>query len=677
MYKLKGRPVLWSVWFALFVFFGCSSKVAYRLPNNISPVVKKKSSEPRRKDYTVQSELVPERVDEYVHEDKNYCAVSPEAMLEKAEITTVDLDYEQYSEVKKGTENIHRNVLESLMRESSSLALKDDFISSDISVLGSEDENAYKIRDELSVIKKTKYDMPITINRYVINVIHFYLKRYKGRFEKYLWRSRAYMKMVRSVLAEEGLPMDLAYLPIIESGYSPKAYSWAHASGLWQFIQSTGKMYGLKTNWWLDERRNAKKSTRAAAKYLKKLYAQFGDWKLVLASYNAGENRVARSIKRAGTRDFWKLRLPRQTRNYVPAFMAATILARNYEFYGFKVPEDDPEWELAKKYETVLIKKRAISLRRIAKYIDVDYKDLKNLNLELRRGLIPYLKKGYLLTVPNGKKELLLASLKTHKTKLRKQVGYFDYTVERGDTLYSIARSYNIPLHEVLGSNDLGNGNYIRPGFRIKLPIYEGVPKKAKTKKRRIAKLKPYSPRSGEKKTYYKIKRGDTLSGIADRYGVGLSSVKKWNSIRDPRHIRKGQKIVLYLGKKHANKRKTEASSASDGKKVYYRIRKGDTLSGIASKYGVGLSSIKKWNHIRNPKHIRKGQRLVIYPAKKHRRVAYVKSKSRGTYTVKSGDTLWDIAADHHLRLAKLLKLNGLRQSSNIFPGDMLKVVPN
>jgi len=620
MFKEKGKAVLFiSACLGLLFSFGCSTQTAYN-HQKPTPLVDMRAGsvyggaasmsrvEESETPVVAYSPILPAHVEDYaLYEDGGSCSISPEAMVEKAEIINVDLNNEQYVAIKNGNESIHQSVLENLMRESSSLALKDDFSVSGLSVFETNaEEKALRNRDELSVINSTKYDIPITINRYVINVIHFYLKRHKKRFELYLARSRKYTKMVHRILKEEGLPLDLAYLPLIESGYSPKAYSWAHASGLWQFIAPTGRTYGLKINWWLDERRDAEKSTRAAAKFLKKLYAQFGDWKLVLASYNAGENRVARSIRKAKTKDFWKLRLPRQTRNYVPAFMAATVLAKNYKFYGFKLPEEVDEQE---EYEEVLIKKRAISLRTIARYINVDYKKLSSANLEVRRGLIPYLKKGYMVKVPKAKKDILTAALLNNKPRLKKHVGYFDYKVARGDNLYDISRRYGISLREILAVNDLGSGNYIRPGLNIKLPLYEGNPKARRKKVRK--------------------------------------------------------RIVA------SRKKRT-----SSGETIYYRVKRGDTLSGIAVSHGVRLSSLKKWNRIRHPKRIRKGQKLVLYLSGKHKRRHRhsIKKSRKGVYTVRKGDTLWDIAESHKIKLARLLKQNGLRNNAHIFPGDRLKV---
>jgi len=620
MFKEKGTAVLFSACLGLLFSFGCSTQTAYNYRNNHTPLTSNRTGEAyggvasisgieeSETPIVAYSPILPEHVESYaLYEDGGSCSISPEAMVEKAEILNVDLNNEQYMAIKNGNESIHQSVLENLMQESSSLALKDDFSVSGLSVFETNgEEKALRDRDELSVINATKYDIPITINRYVINVIHFYLKRHKKRFELYLSRSRKYTKMVHRILKEEGLPLDLAYLPLIESGYSPKAYSWAHASGLWQFIAPTGRTYGLKINWWLDERRDAEKSTRAAAKFLKKLYAQFGDWKLVLASYNAGENRVARSIRKAKSKDFWKLRLPRQTRNYVPAFMAATVLAKNYKFYGFKLPDEVDEQE---EVEDILIKKRAISLKTIAKYINVDYKRLSNMNLEVRRGLIPYLKKGYMVKIPKAKKEILTAALANHKPRLKKHVGYFDYKIARGDTLYDISRKYGISLREILAVNDLGSGNYIRPGLNIKLPLYEGNPKS---------------------------------------------------------RVRKTRKRIVASRKKRIG----------SGRTTYYRVRRGDTLSGIAQSHGVRLSSLKKWNRIRNPKRIRKGQRLVLYLSNKHKRKhsRVKKPIKKGVYTVRKGDTLWDIAENYNIKLAKLLKRNGLRNNAHIFPGDRLKV---
>jgi membrane-bound lytic murein transglycosylase D len=305
------------------------------------------------------------------------------------------------------------------------------------------------------------YDFPIVQNHFVYRQIALFQTVYRDQFQKGLARSGRYIPMMQEMLIEFNLPTDLVYLPLIESNFSVQAVSSAKATGPWQFIKGTGRRYGLRIDQWIDERRDPVKSTRAAAAYLKDLYDTFGSWLLSLASYNAGEGRIGRAIKRTNMADYWALKasdnIPRETRNYVPKFMAATIIAKSPEIYGFSV-----DYETPLLYDEVRIE-RQTSLHAIADAIGVSYEEIKFYNPELRLWTTPPNYSGYRLKLPQGKKKVFLANISKIK-------GPFSHRIKWGETLSSISRKYNVPVTQLLEINRLRKNSVIRAGHSILIP---------------------------------------------------------------------------------------------------------------------------------------------------------------------------------------------------------------
>ena len=374
--------------------------------------------------------------------------------------------------------------------------------------------------------------IPITYNQKVASIITFFQKEGRNSFQKWLNRMSQYKPIILPILEEEGVPPELFYLAMIESGLNPKAYSYAHASGVWQFITSTGKMYGLKKTWWIDERRDFEKSTRAAAHLLKDLYREFDDWYLAFAAYNCGSTRVKKTIKRQGTNDYWKLtRLPPQTRNYVPNIMAAIFIANNPEKYGFAlIKEPKMEWNI------VNINK-AVSLDILSECAKLDIGLLQSYNPELKQGTIPPLDDGqtYSFRMPvNASPEFdsLFAEVKIEKIQ---EVIFLDHKVKRGESLWLIARKYDVRIKDIIAINKLAQAKYIRPGQILQIPAdgYDIYRKIALTKS------------AGTKQVYHTVRSGDTLSEIAMVYRTSVNKIKKWNGLRSDR-IYPGQKLKIW-----------------------------------------------------------------------------------------------------------------------------------
>ena len=366
--------------------------------------------------------------------------------------------------------------------------------------------------------------VPITYNTKVENIIKFFQNDGRSSMKKWLNRKDRYKKIILPILEKENVPPELFYLAMIESGLNPRAYSYAHAAGVWQFISSTAKIYGMNKDFWIDERRDFEKSTIAASKYLSKLYKKYDDWYLAFAAYNCGSKRVDKAIRIHNSRNYWELSsLPRQTRNYVPNIMAALFISKNPDKYGFSVkPISDLEW-------SVISLTKSYKLSDIAKCAGIDLQIIKDYNPEIRQDRIPPLEKNktYNLRLPNSANsnfEKLLSAVIVEK--IEKTV-FVDHKVKYGESLWIIARKYGVSLKAITEVNKIRNPRLIKPGQVLRIPN-----KALKT--------------SNNKKIVYVVKRGDTLSEIAQKNKTSISKIKKWNGIRNSNKIRVGQRLYIY-----------------------------------------------------------------------------------------------------------------------------------
>jgi membrane-bound lytic murein transglycosylase D len=315
-----------------------------------------------------------------------------------------------------------------------------------------------------------QYTIPITINSKVVSFIKAFRTVRKKNIQKALNRSAEYIDEFKRIFKGQGLPEDLSYLPLIESGYRVHALSRARARGVWQFMASTARAFGLRVDWVVDERRDPYKSATAAAKYLKKLYEEFGDWYLALAAYNGGTGRLNRAIKRLKTKDFFKIArrrwyIRRETRNYVPAFLAALIIAKDPENYGFSI-EKDKEEKIFAHTRTIQIPS-PVDMKQVAALANISYNELQKINPELIREFTPFDKDHYSIRVPNTVDPSTLAQLKRLPPAKKYFIGW--YKVKRGDSLYSIARKFNTSVKKIKKTNKL-RSNLIHPGKRLLIP---------------------------------------------------------------------------------------------------------------------------------------------------------------------------------------------------------------
>ncbi len=453
------------------------------------------------------------------------------------------------------------------------------------------------------------FSVPFTRNAKVERWLDYFQGRGRTSFDRWLARSGQYKGMIEKILGDEGIPTDLLFLAMIESGMNPNAYSRSHAVGTWQFISGTGRLYGLKSDWWYDDRRDTEKATLAAARHLKDLYESLGDWYLVLAAYNCGEARVRREIRRSGTRDFWLLsRLPRQTRDYVPKFLAALEIGRNPEQYGFFFVHDP-----AIEYETIEIH-GATSLEAIAHCSGAILEDIEAMNPAIRRSVTPPTRPSYFVHVPPGTGSRVQKCLLTLPRE--KRVTWEQYRVRNGDTISEIAGRFGTSSRAITDMNKIRNSHRIRAGQKLLIPRRTNMavaPPPAGESRKARAGTPPPPENSGDRTRYrYLVRSGDTLSEIAVRFDIGLSELRNWNGISRSSRIRAGENLSLFLT---AGKAANFGLELSRKGPIIHVVRRGESLDRIGRRYGVPAEEVARWNGLGLRTTIFPGNRLKIYTA--------------------------------------------------------------
>ena len=475
------------------------------------------------------------------------------------------------------------------------------------------------------------FDIPIVFNDAVEYFIRFFTVEKRKVFANWLRRSKRYVPMITEILREHGLPEDLVYLAMIESGFNTRAYSPMNACGPWQFIYATGERYGLRVNHWVDERRDPEKSTVAAARYLRDLFRQFGHWYLAAAGYNAGEGRVERAITKHDTTDFWELRkyntLPRETRDYIPQLIAAAIIAKDPERYGFT----NIDYELPIRF----VKQRVpggVTLASVARASGTDVATVRSLNPELLTGITPPDQKQYVIKLPE---ETSLEDFQSNVVKQeqmeRKIKGFATHTAGKKDSVSSIMKRYRVRYEDLMLVNYCETGLKVKPGTVVYIPKFADTGGKKPEVKTAVASLKenrevpaetkknvrPEAPREARAqvkqtpvkenkaaKTYHIVKKGETLTGISEQYGVDVATLKQINKLKkDQVHPNMRLELVSHP---HG---KTKAS------KKYHTVKKGENLSDISEKYGVDVATLKRVNKLKSDR-IQAGMKLRLPDAK-------------------------------------------------------------
>ncbi|MBU1450728.1 MAG: LysM peptidoglycan-binding domain-containing protein [Proteobacteria bacterium] len=456
------------------------------------------------------------------------------------------------------------------------------------------------------------YDIPIVINSRVEYFIEYFQTRVPKRFRIWLSRSGRYLPMMRTILKEHGLPEDLVYLALIESGFSCQAYSRAHAVGPWQFIRGTGKRYGLAINYWVDERRDPVKATHAAARYLKDLHEEFGSWYLAAAAYNAGEGKIRRALKRYKADNFWSISegrryyLKSETRQYVPKMIAAALIAKEPEKYGFAgiVYEEPLAYDLVKVHP-------GTSLGVAAKLAGISSRELNDFNPELRRWAVPPTGGMYELRIPPGKMasfEAAYAQLPV--TKRKAQVGAITVRVNQGDTLGRIARMHGVSLNDLMAVNPNLDSRHLRIGQAVVVPPGRGSQPVKIAARPAIHSRRPLaaSPR-GTHKIQHTVKSGDTLWHIARSYNINWRDILRWNGKHGSR-LQPGQRLVLYVPSAKAEGM-VDTQQPASSRNVVYVVKRGDNLWTIGRRYGVTPDQLRRWNGL-SSNAITPGDKLTV-----------------------------------------------------------------
>jgi len=453
----------------------------------------------------------------------------------------------------------------------------------------------------LETAAPVQFDIPIERNQQVEYWLDYYGNRHARSFRPGLIRSGKYLPMFRQIFAEAGLPQDLVYMAHVESAYKVTAYSRARAKGVFQFIAATGKRYGLRIDYWVDERSDPEKAARAATRYLTDLYEEFGDWYLAMAAYNAGEGKIRRALRNSGKKDFWGIaktrHIRRETKNYVPAIIAATLISKQPEKYGFIFEPD----ELI-VYDSIEVE-GAADMRVLAECAGSDYETIRALNPALHRQQTPP-NATTTVRVPQGAGRRAMAALANVPQEDR--VLYARHKVRGGDTLYDLARAYRVTVGAIQQTNRLGRRTIIRPGQVLVIPT---------------AAAGNYSPlgassdvASGSPLTY-RVRRGDTLYGIARRYRTNAASVAAASGVSVNKVLQIGQRLTVVPGVRSAqtarNIARGETAGKVDGPRIH-TVRRGENLWRIAKRYRTSVDALCAMNSISRNTTLHPGRRLTV-----------------------------------------------------------------
>ncbi len=493
------------------------------------------------------------------------------------------------------------------------------------------DKQMFVLPEDLEI---GKTQVPLIRNRQVNNHIAYLTVRRPEIMERWLQRSARYFPMMREIFREENVPEELVHLAMIESGLVPTARSHARAVGMWQFIYATGSVYGLEVNWWIDERRDPVKATRAAARHLRDLHEYWnGDWHLALANYNVSTRRMLRSVRSAGgVRNYWEIYpfLPRETRGYVPGFIAATLVAMNPEDFGFERHYDaEPyEYDIAEVHGSV-------ELSVLAECAGISTQELQYLNPELLRWATPPGEEPYPLKIPKGSKEAFMLAYNEIPEEKRTN-DLVIHTVKRGETLGLIANRYGTSVRSLYQANE-GLSSIIHPGQDLVIPIPGGSniairsdePSRAQTARLQATSQAPAANRPANSAAVtYVVKSGDTVGHIAEWFDTQAWRIRSWNNVGNL--IRPGQRLTIYvpahlrdqyaqinqMSRTERNRFSVSASStrvaiSGDGDYRTYTVQTNDNLSVIARSFNTSVQAIQRLNNLQSTR-IYVGQTLRI-----------------------------------------------------------------
>jgi len=468
-------------------------------------------------------------------------------------------------------------------------------------------------------LANTRSDLPLMINDQVASFINYFSTKGHGTIERSMTRAGRYREMISRIFREEGIPQDLIYLAEAESGFHPLALSHAGARGMWQFMASRASGYGLQRSWWVDDRQDPEKATRAAARHLKDLYNQFGDWYLAMAAYNSGPGTVQHAVQRTGYADFWELYrrnvLPGETRNYVPIILAFAIMAKNPTQYGLDHIVPDPPLQ-----SDVVNLSYPVDLRLVAEIVDTPMANLQELNPSLLRMTTP--RDGeFTLRLPVGTAagfQETIAAIPQDK-----RVWWRYHKVGDGETLSEIAKKYHSTPSSIAEVNNLSEGDELKKDAKLIIPVQPGRSGDSET------------VRYAKHPTRYKVRKGDTVISVADDYGVPAEKLRRWNHVRG-NSLKPGRALLIYrpladegepeaararrarslsgsttTAKRAGTHKSSKTSELATTIRKAHTVRKGETLASIAERYGTTVAALQRDNR-KQARNLRPGQVLVI-----------------------------------------------------------------
>ena len=615
------------------------------------------------------------------------------------------------------------------MKELASLDLYDE-LAFDIQNINVDEKVDYELPTELlkERLKKLDEKSPFNIeyNVGLENVIKSFLKNRKRSFERLIGISQYYFPMFEESLAAQNIPLEIKYLSVVESALNPRAVSRVGATGLWQFMYQTGKQYGLKVDTYVDERSDPLKASKAATQYMKNMYAIFGDWDLVLASYNTGPGNVAKAIRRSGGKqNYWNIRpyLHKETQGYLPAFLATMYIFEYHKEHGIK-----PDRAIANHFatDTVMIK-NAMTFKQISDLLDVPVAELQFLNPSYKREVIPFITgENHYLTLPVNKvavftsnEDKIYAFVQYESSKrerpyerLANNSNFSDndgtvsrvkyHKVRRGDSLSEISDRYGITMSELKKWNHL-RSNKAPMGRRLKIITTEAVASNDKKStpeaKPNRAELKPDTTSvkqtsaiaSNAAKTfkeekvvsykdvvkYHKVRRGDNLGEISDKYGVSVAEVKKWNRLKGSNivpgkslKIIKNERVVTTVRKeikadRNAVETAVASNEANENPSDFYEVQRGDNLFSIAKKFNVSLEDLKRWNNL-NDLNVEQGSKLALVnnDAEPVKETTYKTEVKITEHIVDRGETLGSIARKFDVSISDIKDWNKIEENT-------------